>query len=128
MRAGEIIGMKWEHIDLERRVVELPMTKNGTSRQVPLSRRAVEMLEVLPEFDPVFGLDSRQLDVLWRKVRDRAAVGGLTFHDSRHWAITLLAKKLDVMDLARMVGHRNVNQLLTYYNESAENLAKRLDQ
>lgn len=120
MRAGEIIGMKWEHIDLERRVVELPMTKNGTSRQVPLSRRAVEMLEVLPEFDPVFGLDSRQLDVLWRKVRDRAAVEGLTFHDSRHWAITLLAKKLDVMDLARMVGHRNVNQLLTYYNESAE--------
>lgn len=127
MRAGEIIGMKWEHIDLERRVVELPMTKNGTSRQVPLSRRAVEMLEVLPEFDPVFGLDSRQLDVLWRKVRDRAAVEGLTFHDSRHWAITLLAKKLDVMDLARMVGHRNVNQLLTYYNESAEDLAKRLD-
>ncbi|WP_421685024.1 tyrosine-type recombinase/integrase [Tritonibacter mobilis] len=127
MRAGEIVGMKWEHIDLERRVVDLPMTKNGTSRQVPLSRRAVEMLERLPESDPVFSLDSRQLDVLWRKVRDRAAVEGLTFHDSRHWAITMLAKKLDVMDLARMVGHRNVNQLLTYYNESAEDLAKRLD-
>lgn len=127
MRAGEIVGMKWEHIDLKRRVVELPMTKNGTSRQVPLSRRAVEMLERLPESDPVFALDSRQLDVLWRKVRDRAAVEGLTFHDSRHWAITQLAKKLNVMDLARMVGHRNINQLLTYYNESAEDLAKRLD-
>lgn len=127
MRAGEIIGMKWEHIDLERRVVELPITKNGTSRQVPLSRRAVELLERLPESDPAFALDSQQLDVLWRKVRDRAAVEGLTFHDSRHWAITQLAKKLDVMDLARMVGHRNVNQLLTYYNESAEDLAKRLD-
>ncbi len=127
MRAGEVVGMKWEHIDLERRVVDLPMTKNGTTRQVPLSRRAVEMLERLPESDPVFALDSRQLDVLWRKVRDRAAVEGLTFHDSRHWAITQLAKKLDVMDLARMVGHRNVNQLLTYYNESAEELAKRLD-
>lgn len=127
MRAGEIVGMKWEHIDLKRRVVDLPMTKNGTSRQVPLSRHAVEILERLPESDPVFALDSRQLDVLWRKVRDRAAVDGLTFHDSRHWAITQLAKKLDVMDLARMVGHRNVNQLLTYYNESAEDLAKRLD-
>ncbi len=127
MRAGEIVGMKWEDIDLERRVVELPMTKNGTSRRVPLSRHAVEMLEALPESDPVFALDSRQLDALWRKVRDRAAVEGLTFHDSRHWAITMLAKKLDVMDLARMVGHRNVNQLLTYYNESAEDLAKRLD-
>ncbi|VCU60082.1 Integrase [Tritonibacter mobilis] len=127
MRAGEIVGMKWEHIDLERRVVDLPMTKNGTSRQVPLSRRAVEMLERLPVSDPVFALDARQLDSLWRKVRDRAAVEGLTFHDSRHWAITQLAKKLNVMDLARMVGHRNINQLLTYYNESAEDLAKRLD-
>ena len=128
MRAGEIVAMKWEHVDLERRVVELPMTKNGTSRHVPLSRRAVEMLRRLPEADPVFAIDLRQLDALWRKVRDRAAVEGLTFHDSRHWAITMLAKKLDVMDLARMVGHRNVNQLLTYYNESAEDLAKRLDQ
>jgi len=93
MRAGEIVAMKWEHIDLKRRVVDPPLTKNGTSRQVPLSRRAVEMLERLPEFDPVFALDSRQLGVLWRKVRDRAAVEGLEFDDSRHWAITMLAKK-----------------------------------
>ncbi|WP_323783084.1 site-specific integrase [Leisingera sp.] len=127
MRAGEIVGMVWDRVDLERRTVSLPMTKNGTSREVPLSGRAVELLEALPRQEPVFGLTSRQLDVLWRKVRDRAAVDDLTFHDSRHWAITRLAKKLDVMDLARMVGHRNLSQLLTYYNEKAEDLARRLD-
>ncbi|MDK3017599.1 tyrosine-type recombinase/integrase [Pseudodonghicola flavimaris] len=126
MRAGEIVGMTWDRVSLERRVVTLPMTKNGTAREVPLSSVAVKMLEALPEQDPVFGLTSRQLDVLWRKVRDRAAVEDLTFHDSRHWAITRLAKKLDVMDLARMVGHRNLSQLLTYYNERADDLALRL--
>lgn len=127
MRAGEIVGMVWEHVDTEKRTVILPITKNGTSRRVPLSSRAVELLEQLPKQDPVFGITSRQLDVLWRKIRDRAAVQDLSFHDSRHWAITRLAKKLDVMDLARMVGHRNLSQLLTYYNETAEDLARRLD-
>lgn len=127
MRAGEIVGMMWADVDLGRRIVRLPITKNGTSREVPLSSQAVAFLESLPKQDPVFGLSSSQLDALWRKLRDRAAVSNLTFHDSRHWAITRLAKRLDVMDLARMVGHKNLSQLLTYYNEKAEDLAKRLD-
>lgn len=126
MRAGEIVGLTWDRIDLATRVATLPMTKNGSARQVPLSGEAVRLLEALPRLDPVFGLDSRQLDALWRKLRDRAAVEGLTFHDSRHHAITRLAGKLDVMALARMVGHRNISQLLAYYNEGAADLAKRL--
>lgn len=44
MRRGEILGMRWEHVDLGRRVVFLPMTKSGQSRLVPLSSRAVEVL------------------------------------------------------------------------------------
>lgn len=127
MRAGEIAGLKWERVDLEKRVARLTHTKNGRPRDVPLSSRAVEMLEALPKSDPVFGLTSRQLDVLFRKSRDKAAVVGLTFHDSRHAAITALSKKLDVLDLARMVGHSDIRQLMTYYNESAEDIAKRLD-
>ncbi len=127
MRAGEIVGLTWDLVDLDRKVATLPVTKNGTSREVPLSSAAIELLRDLPKQDPVFGLTSRQLDVLFRKSRDTAGVDDLTFHDSRHYAITRLAKKLDVMDLARMVGHRNLSQLLTYYNESAENLAQLLD-
>jgi hypothetical protein len=42
-------------------------------------------------------------------------------------AITRLAKKLDVLDLARMVGHRDLKQLLVYYNESPNTIAERLD-
>lgn len=47
MRRGEIVGLRWEHIDLARRVAHLPMTKNGNSRDVPLSTRAVTVLESL---------------------------------------------------------------------------------
>jgi integrase len=138
MRAGEIIGLDWARVDLKTRVCHLAMTKNGTSRDVPLSFEAVRLIEALPRkgasFDQkgvkselVFDLNSSQLDALWRKLRDRAAVVNLTFYDSRHIAITRLAKKIEVLDLARMVGHRNLNELLTYYNASAADLAKQLD-
>lgn len=126
MRAGEIAGLSWDRIDVERRVARLVHTKNGHPREVPLSPEAIRLLEALPFAEPVFGLTSRQLDVLWRKVRDRAQVEGLTFHDSRHAAITRLSRKLDILALARMVGHKDLRQLNTYYNETAEELAKRL--
>lgn len=127
MRAGEICGLTWGAVDVERRTAHLPRTKNGTARDVPLSSEAVRLLQALPPARTCFGLSSRQLDALWRKLRDRAGVEALTFHDSRHAAITRLAQKLDVMALARMVGHRDIRQLMTYYNEAAEDLAKRLD-
>lgn len=105
-----------------------------------MSSEALRLLTALsdavPDFDmeqaraasvSVFDLQSRQLDALFRKLRDRAKVSGLTFHDSRHEAITRLAKKLDVLALARMVGHADLRQLQTYYNETAEELATRLD-
>lgn len=94
---------------------------------MPLSLEAIRLLKLLPDADPVFGLDARQLDALWRKVRDRAGVVGLTFHDSRHEAITRLSKKLDVLALAKMIGHRDIRMLQVYYDETAEKLAKRLD-
>lgn len=127
MRAGEIVGLTWARVDLGAAVARLERTKNGTARDVPLSSEAIRLLEALPRADPVFGLRSAQLDALWRKIRDRAAVTDLHFHDSRGIAATMLARKLDVLDLARMTGHRDLNLLLrVYYRESASEIAKRL--
>ena len=50
------------------------------------------------------------------------------FHDTRHEAITRLASKLDVLSLARVAGHRDIRMSQAYYNETAEELAARLDQ
>lgn len=127
MRCGEIAGMTWANVDLVRRVVHLPQTKNGHPRDVPLSREAVRLIEALPQADPVFGLTADQISSLFRKVTARAGVVDLRFHDSRHEAVTRLARKLDVLDLARMTGHRNIRELMTYYNATAEELARRLD-
>lgn len=127
MRAGEIVGLTWDRVDLERRVARLDQTKNGTARDVPLSSEAVALLQALPHADPVFGLTSANLDALWRKLRDRAGVEGLRFHDSRAQGIVALAAQVDVLDLARIVGHRNISMLMVYYRTSAEDLAKKLN-
>lgn len=49
MRRGEIVSLRWEHVDLKRRVAHLPATKNGTARDVPLSSKAVTVLQALKD-------------------------------------------------------------------------------
>jgi integrase len=128
MRAGEIAGLTEESFDVERRVAHLARTKNGEARDVPLSRAALRILAKLPEADPLFGFHSGpNLSTNWYALKTKAAVEGLNFHDSRHEAVTRLSTKLDVLALARMIGHKNIKELMTYYNETAESLAARLD-
>lgn len=123
MRAGEICWLRAGAI--RGRVVHLPpdVTKNGTFRDVPLSPRALELLKLCPDG---FGITTATLDALFRKCRERTTIKGLTFHDTRHEAITRLAKKLHVLDLARMTGHRDIKKLMIYYNLSAEDIAGKL--
>jgi len=47
MRRGEIVSLLWGNVDLDRRVAHLPSTKNGDARDVPLSSRAVSLLQAL---------------------------------------------------------------------------------
>lgn len=47
MRRGEIVALRWEYIDLKRQVAHLPVTKNGSPRDVPLSSRAIAVLHEL---------------------------------------------------------------------------------
>lgn len=51
MRRSEITGLLRSNVNLAKRVALLPMTKNGTARGVPLSSKAVEILESLAKRD-----------------------------------------------------------------------------
>lgn len=127
MRAGEICALLPEHVDLKTRTAHLPMTKNGLARDVPLSARAVALLRQLqPWGATVFQLNARSLDVFFRRARDACQINDLTFHDSRREATSRLAKKLHPLELARVTGHTDLKQLLTYYQESAADIAKKL--
>ena len=125
MRAGEICGLTGG--DVKGNVARLDMTKNGYGRDVPLSSRALTLLARLPSTDgPLFDITAGTLDALFRKYRDKAMVAGLHFHDTRHEAISRLALKIDVLDLARMTGHRDIRMLMRYYHRSASDVAGQL--
>jgi integrase len=115
MRAGEIF-----RCEVRGRVAYLTDTKNGMARQVPLSEEAVRL------YGNGWTLKPSTLDVHWRALRDASGLSGFRFHDTRHTAITRLAKKLNPFELARMTGHKDLKMLLSYYNESADEIARKL--
>ncbi|NYT76661.1 site-specific integrase [Alcaligenaceae bacterium] len=129
MRAGEIIRLTWGNVHLDRRIVHLPNTKNGDARDVPLSKKAVQLIESMRGLDEtrVFTISSALLDVYYRQGRAFAQIEGPTFHDARATAITRLSSKLELLELARMVGHRDPRSLIRYYRKTATDIAAKLD-
>ncbi|MBO6808471.1 site-specific integrase [Thalassospira sp.] len=131
MRAGEICALHSGDINHGTRVATLHDTKNGKGRKVPLSSKAIEIIRILeglpPTNGPLWRMTPANLSATFMKIRKKTDIKDLTFHDTRHEAITRLAKKMDILALARMVGHSDIRQLQTYYNETAEELAKLLD-
>lgn len=126
MRAGEMWTLERSQIDLDTRVVRLLKTKNGDSREVPLSPEAHRIVtELLADGrKTLFTIASR--DPMFRKGRDAAGIADLHFHDSRSEGISRLSKKFDVLELARVVGHRDIKSLMIYYQADAAELARRL--
>ncbi|HID41909.1 MAG TPA: site-specific integrase [Pyrodictium sp.] len=132
MRTGEIVNMTWCDVDFEKRTVHIPISKNGSARDVPLSRRAMHILKQLKPLPQCqkrcFGMNNRQLDANYRKARSMAMVEGLRFHDLRREALTRLAQKVDVMTLAKISGHRDLRILQNvYYAPDMGDVASKLD-
>lgn len=129
MRRSEILGMRWEHVDLDRRTVFLPLTKNGQSRHVPLSSRAVETLRAMPRSADgrVFPINMAAMEANFLHAVRRVGIENLHFHDLRHTAASRMASKLpNVIELAAVTGHTSLQMLKRYYHPRPEELAKKL--
>lgn len=129
MRRGEILSLRWENVHLERRVIFLPMTKNGQSRYVPLSSRAIETIKMLSKSPDgrLFSISIAAMEAAFLRAVRRANLGNLHFHDLRHTAASRMASKLpNVIELASVTGHTSLQMLKRYYHPKAEELARKL--
>lgn len=128
MRNGEIMALTWANV--KDGYVHLPDTKTDKSRDVPLSKVGIRLLDRMRGFDLVlvFGLSSQTRDALFRKYRDRAGIDGLTWHDLRHSAATRLGKvgSLSVLELCKVFGWSNPAQAMQYFNPTVQDLAAKL--
>jgi integrase len=132
MRLGELLALTWNNVYLDRRFVYLPDTKNGTSRAVPLSTKAINefrKIEKHPGHDRVFWTWSHNkcLQNVWQRVCKKAGIQDLHFHDLRHEATTRLSEKLpNILELSAVTGHKDLRMLKRYYHPKAEELALKL--
>lgn len=130
MRAGEVMGLTREAVKLQTRVVRLDTHKTLETvgvRHIPLTKHGARLLGVLcAGSGPLWTIKSASLDTLFRKARDSCLLGHLHFHDARAEALTLLSRRMDVLTLARVSGHKDLRELMGYYRESPEQIAARL--
>lgn len=148
MRQGELLALRWKNVNLAAQTAHLPDTKNGESRTVPLSRKAVAVLAELPRSDDgrVLPITADAAKRAWTRALRRGRIRyeraceqagvaadvrllkGLHFHDLRHEATSRLAEKLpNLIELAAVTGHKDLRMLKRYYHPRAEDLAKKLD-
>jgi len=156
MRRGELAKITWEMVNMERRVIHLLDTKNGEDRLVPLSTSAVKALTDLKDMNDELDSKDRKDDRIFRlradsithafvRARNRARENyertciskgikpsktylvGIRLHDVRHEATTRIADKVDnLIELAAITGHKDLQMLKRYYHPKAEDLAKKL--
>lgn len=132
-RQGETLKLEWQHLKDKKRYIHLPASicKNKTARNVPLSTRALRILRVLktlrPDNEPrIFPTTRHAVKKSWGRACDRAGIDDLHFHDLRHEATSRLAGRFNVLELASITGHKDLQSLKRYYHPKAEDLAKKL--
>lgn len=133
MRRGELMSLTVSNVDLTKKTVKLDKTKNGDSREVPLSPSAVDILRAVLEHKKIIGLDGK----IWSMGPDRvtsvfasaakeAGLKDIRFHDLRHTAATRLAGIYQAHELAKILGHKVLNMVMRYYNPTGEELGKKM--
>jgi integrase len=128
MRRGELLSLRWSDVHVDQSYCHLPLTKNGSSRDVPLSMRAKALLEDLPkDSELVIPIHFEALKGLWKRAMKRAGIDDLHFHDLRHEATSRFFEKgLNVMEVAAITGHKDLRMLQRYTHLKASDLALKL--
>lgn len=145
MRRSEFVALHWR--DVHKKYLKLHDTKNGESRDVPLSTRATKLLSELPRrldgklwsirADSITQAFSRARDKARKAYEEKCKEGGetpnpgflknLRFHDLRHEATSRFFEKgLNPIEAAAVTGHKDLRMLKRYTHLKAEDLARKL--
>lgn len=123
MRRGEILGLRWDQVDLKNKVVTLEAsdTKTQEKREVPLTEELVEIIKKIPRtlgVPYVFTHKGQRIKniktAFWNAVR-AAGIKDFRFHDLRHCAVTNL-RKAGVSDsvIMSISGHKTYAMFRRY--------------
>lgn len=120
LRAAEVLRVSNRTFDAVKRVIVVK-AKGKLRSEIPVTKQGAKLCKLAN-----FSISTTTLDVLFRKARDSVLISDKTFHDGRATALTMLARKYDILTLARISQHSDLRMLQRYYRESSADIAKRL--
>ena len=125
-RRGEVLGMRWVHLDLEEGVWTKPgaTTKQATLHRVPLSPQAHQLLAetyrnagAKAEFVFPGRAGGHRVDIkkAWHKLCKAACISGANVHDLRHtYASVLVSSGHSLPTIGRLLGHTQAQTTQRY--------------
>jgi integrase len=133
-RRMEVLGLRWQDIDLMRGVITLHETKNGERRILPLTGHALNLIKqhskvrqltcglVFPGKNLQSPIDIR---TPWETVVKRAGITDFRFHDLRHSAASYLAMNgASLAEIAEILGHKTLQMVKRYSHLSEAHTSK----
>ena len=117
LRKNELLGARWEHVDLDGGTMLIPETKGGRPFRAHLSKPAVEIVRGLPRFvgNPyVFPSPRRQgahlydIQKQWERVRKSAGLEDVRLHDLRRTLGSMMATAgAPLLMIAKALNHKS---------------------
>jgi len=124
MRRGEIIGLKWNEVDLTTGKAVLHETKNGERRIVYITGYALDVLKKHAAvnvfhssylFPNMRGTAPINITSSWYKALEHANIKDFRFHDLRHCAASYLAMNgATPTDISEVLGHKTLAMVKRY--------------
>ena len=107
MRRGEILGLKWDDVDLNERIIYLTETKSGKPREIPIMNKLYDTLINMPrESTFVFNVPKITLRRHFETALKQAGIAGFRFHDLRHtFASHFIMRTSALPALQKILGH-----------------------
>ncbi len=137
MRQGEILGLKWDDVNLDKQYLILHETKNGERRRVPLTGLAqaeIKKLSKVRRIDTplLFPDDNRRLKrqtfdlrTHWETALEKAEIKDFRFHDLRHSTASYLAMNgASLAEIAEVLGHKTLQMVKRYAHLSEAHTSK----
>ena len=119
MRKSEILNLKWKDIDFDFMFIEVLQSKSGKSRKIPLSDKALSVLNSIPvESEFVFHIKQNKIGDIkkcWNTALKNAGIKDFRFHDLRHTVATRMVEKgIDLVVVKEILGHADISTTMRY--------------
>jgi integrase len=128
MRFGEITKLETKDINFEKSTALLLDTKNGESRLVPLTDRALEICNKFRFREKFFDINRDKFRHYFEQACFRAKVKNFRFHDLRACAVTnLFLNGWSIAEVSVVSGHKTWSELKRYTRIKASDLIVKIN-